>query len=126
MFDRSWKAVPLLAIVPLAFVLAASAEEMTSGQLDKELVGKSIVWWQQDGWQLGSLVLLPGGIAEISIDTPDQARDTGRWAIRGDRICTEWRALRQSTEKCYTVERADDGRFLTSGGNVFQILEAGV
>ena len=46
--------------------------------------------------------------------------------MRGGELCTEWSTVRSGAEKCYRIERGDDGRFLTSGGNVFEIREAGV
>jgi hypothetical protein len=45
--------------------------------------------------------------------------------MRGSELCKERTTLR-SAEKCYRIERGASGRFLTSGGNVFEIRGAGV
>jgi hypothetical protein len=65
------------------------------------------------------------GCAEISVDYPQHKVDVGRWIVRGDELCTEWTTMRSGAEKCYHVGRGSAGRFLTSGGNVFEIREAG-
>ncbi|MGO4843953.1 hypothetical protein AB4144_67900, partial [Rhizobiaceae sp. 2RAB30] len=72
------------------------------------------------------LMLLPDGRAEITVDRPSTSGDSGHWAIRGGEICTEWGEIRSGIEKCYSIRRDPSGRFVTSGGNVFQIREAGV
>jgi hypothetical protein len=107
-------------------IYPASAEELTQAAIRDELVGRQIVWWQSDGWQSGHLTLGANGSAELSVDRPGHRIDTGRWSVRGDELCTEWTALRSGEEKCYRIERDASGRFVTSGGNVFEIREAGV
>jgi len=109
----------------LGWFTTASAEELTQAQIHDELVGRQIVWWQSDGWQSGHLTLGASGEAELTIDRPGRRLDTGRWVVRGDQLCTEWSTVRAGA-KCYRIERGADGRFLTSGGNVFEIREAGV
>ena len=105
---------------------SAFAEELTQSEIRDELVGRQIVWWQSDGWQSGRLTLGANGAAELSVDRPAHQVDTGRWAVRGEELCTQWTTLRSGAEKCYRIERGTDGRFLTSGGNVFEVREAGV
>jgi hypothetical protein len=106
---------------PLAF-----AGDLTSTEIRDELVGRSIVWWENGGWLNGYLVLAPDGSAEISVDHPQRQGDKGRWTLRGGELCTEWDEIRSGVQKCYSIQRGADGRFVTSGGNVFEIREAGV
>lgn len=103
-----------------------AAADLDGPAIESELVGRSIVWWEEGGWHKGHLLLSPDGTAEISVDDPGPAGDTGRWAIRGGDLCTVWGDLRGGREKCYSVRRNADGRFVTSGGNVFEIRDAGV
>ena len=102
------------------------AEELTQSQIREQLVGRQIVWWQEDGWQTGHLTLGPDGAAELSVERPGRRLDIGRWTLRGGELCTEWSTLRAGAQKCYSIERDIDGRFVTSGGNIFEIREAGV
>ncbi|MCX8570147.1 MULTISPECIES: hypothetical protein [Hyphomicrobiales] len=118
--------VLLIGSASLAAPAAAYAGEMSSGEIRNELVGRSISWWEQGGWFSGQLMLLPDGRAEISVDAPKRAGDTGRWSVRGDQLCTEWGDFRSGEEKCYSLQRGAAGRFETSGGNVFEIRETGV
>ena len=72
------------------------------------------------------LVLAPDGSAEITVDRPQASGDVGRWTIKDGEICTAWGEIRAGIEKCYRIRRDEAGRFVTSGGNVFEIREAGV
>jgi len=115
------------SLAGLACTLAgAVAADLDGSAIESELIGRSIVWWEEGGWHKGHLLLSPDGTAEISVDDPQPAGDTGRWAIRGGDLCTVWGDLREGREKCYSVRRGADGRFVTSGGNVFEIRDAGV
>jgi hypothetical protein len=111
-----------LALAPQS----ARALDMTTDEIRHELVGRQIVWWQDGGWFQGQLFLGEGGSAEISVEGPAPASDLGKWRISGGQMCTTWGKLRERSLKCYTVQRAAPGRFTTSGGNVFEIREAGV
>jgi hypothetical protein len=115
----------LFAALALAPQLA-QASDMTTKEIEQELIGRQIVWWQDGGWFHGQLFLGEGGLAEISVGGPAPTSDLGKWLIRGGEMCTAWGKLRERTQKCYTVQRAAPGRFTTSGGNVFEIREAGV
>lgn len=109
--------------VPISMGVAG---ELTQAEIRDQLVGRQIVWWQQDGWQSGLLTLGPDGAAELSVDRPQPQLDVGRWTLRGAELCTQWNAMRSGAEKCYSLQRDEQGRFVTSGGNVFEIREAGV
>lgn len=104
----------------------AGAGDLTSIELKSELVGRSIAWWEDGGWRGGSLMLAPDGSAEITIDNSKTHGDRGRWVLRDGELCTVWNEIRDGGEKCYSVRRGERGRFVTSGGNVFEIREAGV
>lgn len=124
---RRLPAAIVAAIIALvASWQAALAGDLTERELRAELVGKQIAWWEEGGWLAGHLFLLPDGRAEITVSHPRADGDTGRWTIRGGEICTEWTGLRSGRQKCYGVSRGAAGRFVTSGGNVFEVREAGV
>lgn len=110
----------------LALAAPAAAGDLSDREIREELVGKTIVWWEDGGWLHGHLFLMPDGKAEISVSHPRRTGDIGRWTLRDGEICTAWGEVRAGREKCYAVSRAASGRFLTSGGNVFEVREAGV
>jgi hypothetical protein len=118
---RFWLLAVLLIAAPAAHAGVLGADELRG-----VLVGQPIQWWERDGWQSGSLTLLPDGRAEISIESPDTAADSGRWTISGNQLCTVWSMMRDRQSKCYSVEQVAPNRFVTSGGNVFVIMTAGV
>lgn len=115
----------VLVAVLLTASAPALADEMTADEIQSELVGRVISWWEADGWFTGDLMLGADGRAQISVDAPKAASDTGRWSIEGNRLCTQWQSLREGSAKCYAVERTEAGRFRTSGGNVFEVRDAG-
>jgi hypothetical protein len=114
------------AVVACCGAGPAFAADLTPGEIRSELIGHAIVWWEEGGWHQGELVLAPDGSAEITVDRPQASGDVGRWTIRDGEICTAWGAIRAGLEKCYSIRRDEAGRFVTSGGNVFEIREAGV
>ena len=118
--------VGMAAVVACGHSVPAFAADLTPGEIRSELVGHAIVEREDGGWLQGQLVLAPDGSAEITVDRPQTSGDVGRWTIKGSEICTAWGEIRDGIEKCYSVRRDEAGRFVTSGGNVFEIREAGV
>lgn len=117
----------ILILIACCFMCGAAAgEDLAGPDLRHALVGQTLQWWETDGWRYGRLTLLPGGRAEITLEAPVPTRDEGRWKISGNILCTSWSALRERETKCYSVKRAGDDRFVTSGGNVFLVTAAGV
>jgi hypothetical protein len=113
------------AVLFLGVAGPAQAGELTAQEIRTELVGQTIVWWETDGWHAGDLTLRPDGRARITVEKPHAAAESGRWSIEGNRICTQWISLRAGSAKCYSVTRVSEGRFVTSGGNVFELRQAG-
>ncbi len=104
----------------------AAANDLKASDIRDALVGQTLHWWESDGWRSGRLTLLPDGRAEITLEAPGSARDSGQWQISGNLLCTSWSTLRAQKTKCYTLERAGPDRYTTSGGNIFEVISAGV
>jgi hypothetical protein len=104
----------------------AKADALSAAQINDQLVGQSIAWADLNGWSTGSLFLLPGGKAEITVDDPQPARDIGQWTLRGNQLCTTWSSMRSNVAKCYAVRETSPGHYVTSGGNAFDIRNVGV
>lgn len=113
------------AVLALLFA-EAQAAEMTAADIERQLVGAPIFWWELDGWRSGDLVLLPDGTAKLTIAAPEHSEDHGRWYIEANRLCTTWAHLRGNMAKCYSISPETGGEFVTSGGNGFRITFAGV
>lgn len=116
----------LFIIALLSTPVSVGAADLSQREIADELVGKTIIWWEEQGWRHGYLVLLPDGAAEMTVDRPVQQQDLGRWSLRGDQVCTRWNDARGGLEKCYRLTRKDGGQFVTTGGNVFEVRELGV
>jgi hypothetical protein len=116
----------LLLCLLIVLPSAALASDLTHGEIEDELVGRQIAWWEMEGWRHGHLFLLPNGAAEMTVERPRAQHDVGRWSLRGDQVCTRWGEARSGIEKCYRIRRGEDGVFVTTGGNVFEIRELGV
>lgn len=126
MFRKFVVACAVLSAAVLAPVSSTFADDLTLAEIQDEIVGRHLVWWEDGGWQAGGLMLGPNGSAEISIEQPRPRADIGRWEFRGGELCTTWSSIRSGMKKCYSVRRGELGRFVTSGGNIFEIREAGV
>jgi hypothetical protein len=104
----------------------ALAAELSAGQIKELLIGHSIAWWDANGWMMGNLILKSDGKAEIAVEKPTTDRDAGQWSLQGNQICTAWSSMRDGETKCYSVRETSPGHFLTSGGNILEVLTAGV
>ena len=116
----------ILVFLVLMCPQLANAQDLDASQITDELVGHSITWSDLSGWTSGSMVLLPNGKAEISIENPQRATDAGQWMLNGNSICTVWDSMRQGATKCYSVHETKPGHYVTSGGNEFEIDYIGV
>jgi hypothetical protein len=108
----------LLALV-LAGPAPAAAGDLTTAEIRNRLVGQSIRWWD-DGWSAGELMLEPDGSARLVLWAPF-LQDEGTWRIEAGALCTRWSSARAGQEKCYRLRSQTDRRFLTTGGNVFEV-----
>ncbi len=116
----------LSVLALLSAPVSAGATDLSQREIADELVGRTITWWEQEGWRHGYLMLLPNGAAEMTVDRPGRHHDLGRWSLRGDEVCTRWGEVRDGMEKCYRVSRGERGLFVTTGGNVFEVRDLGV
>lgn len=114
-----------LVLLILLCTRPAAAEDLNANQINNQLIGQSLKWWNSSGWDAGWMQLLPGGKAMITVETPRQQRDVGRWFVRGNEVCTTWSALREKMQKCYSLQEVEPGHFVSSGGNEFRVISAG-
>ena len=110
----------------ILFSNPAFADDLNANQIQQELVGQTISWWDSAGWIGGNLILMPSGRATISVESPHHATDSGQWSLRGNQICTKWSSMREGGLKCYSIREVAPGHFVTSGGNEFEIISVGV
>lgn len=113
-----------LTMVAALAPCSASAGDLAGADIERMLVGHSIRWWVEDSRLEGDLMLEPGGRAEIASESPSLL-DEGRWRLSGDELCTTWREARSGVEKCYRVRQVAERRFVTTGGNVFELRDPG-
>ena len=104
----------------------AFCETLDAKAIQAELIGQSISWWDAQGEMKGEMLLLPGGKARITIDSPERASDEGHWSLQDNQLCTVWSTMRSGTAKCYTLSEVAPGHFVTSGGNEFALREVAV
>jgi hypothetical protein len=100
----------------------ALAADLAARDIRDRLVGQTIRWWAEDSFLSGDLVLAEDGRAELTVRAPE-SRDHGTWWLADGRLCTRWAAERDGAEKCYALRPLSDRRFVTTGGNVFELLD---
>jgi hypothetical protein len=134
------KAVGRFFFVPAALLLAAfgllfwlvmggaqAAENqgsMNQDQIKQALVGKPIEWKSLDGslGVYGRIIFKNGGDVVMTTNIPGLEKDQGRWWMTEDLLCTRWSSARDGADKCYRVIDQGAGRYLTTGGNQFEIV----
>lgn len=114
----------LAALVLALSAGAVAANDLAARDIQRDLVGPSIRWSDEDAWLSGDLQLSPDGKASITSENP-VAADEGHWRLVGDQLCTTWSRTRGGTEKCYRIRQVAARRYVTTGGNVFEIVEPG-
>ncbi|MBL8574983.1 MAG: hypothetical protein JNM13_15010 [Hyphomicrobiaceae bacterium] len=101
------------------------AVELDAAAIRDRLVDQSILWWADGGFLHGGLELAADGSAAITMENPSGA-DIGRWRLDGAALCTRWNAARSGDEKCYRIRQVAPHRFVTTGGNVFELIAPGM
>jgi hypothetical protein len=121
----------LLAAFGLLFWLvmggAEAAEEpgtMTPDQIKQALVDKPIEWKSLDGslGVNGRIIFKDSGEVVMTTNIPGLPQDQGRWWMSEDSLCTRWSAARDGADKCYKLIDQGAGRYITTGGNQFEIV----
>jgi hypothetical protein len=99
----------------LSLASAALAAPLSGAELQAELVGKSFSWKTIDGKTSGKAIYKSDGSAVLR-DTkfPGLKIDSGKWVVKGNKLCVTWTKIRAGTEGCYTVTKQSDGSYKTS------------
>ena len=116
----------IFGLALLMWANPAFCETLDAKAIQAELIDQNISWWDAEGEMKGEMVLLPGGKARITIESPGRASDVGSWYLQGNELCTVWSTMRSGTAKCYTLSEMAPGHFVTSGGNEFALREIAV
>jgi hypothetical protein len=102
-------------VICLSSASAALAAPLSGAQLQAELIGKSLSWKTTDGKSSGKIAYKSDGSAVLR-DTkfPGLKIDSGKWIVRGNKLCVTWIKSRAGKEGCYTVTKQSDGSYKTS------------
>ncbi len=102
---------------------AAMNGAMLSSQIQRAVIGKKLDWKSLDGslGVFGKIVFEKDGRVEMTTNLPGLPSDEGKWWFDDNRICTRWSAARDGEAKCYRLIDQGSGRFLTTGGNLFEL-----
>jgi hypothetical protein len=111
----------------VAFGMPGRAEDdpgkMRSTDIETQLVGRKLAWKSLDGSLdvFGEITFMKDGRVVMTTNLPGLPADEGKWWFDKDQICTRWGQAREGEEKCYHLIDQGSGRFLTTGGNLFEI-----
>jgi hypothetical protein len=100
-----------------------SRSSMSSGDINRLVIGKQLDWKSLDGSLnvFGSIIFRSDGKVVMTTNLPGLAKDEGQWWFDQDRLCTRWSAARDGEAKCYHLIDQGAGRFLSTGGNLFEV-----
>jgi hypothetical protein len=111
----------------LAFGMPSRAESGSSmmpvGEIERQLIGKRLDWKSLDGSLdvYGQITFHKDGRVVMSTNLPGLAADEGRWWFDANQLCTRWAEAREGEAKCYNLIDQGGGRYMTTGGNLFEI-----
>jgi hypothetical protein len=114
----------LFGALPGSALLAGEATaRLSAEEIRAKIVGQVLVWSSLEG-QLsvsGQIVFDPSGKVVMTTNLPGLPEDIGAWWLDDDRICTRWEQARDGAAKCYRLTEESAGRFISTGGNMFEI-----
>jgi hypothetical protein len=91
------------------------AAPLSGADLRAELVGKSLSWKTADGNASGKTTYKSDGSAVLrTTKFPGFKIDSGKWVVKGNKLCVTWTKVRSGREECYTVTKQSDGSYRTS------------
>jgi hypothetical protein len=115
------KLAALLAIIPFAVPLSsAQAKDLQGEQISTLISGKTAFWHNIRGHHTGTITWSTNGYQLIKGDLGKIKKDTGKWRVSGNKLCSTWENLTKGKEKCETVKAVGNNSF-QKGGRVFEV-----
>jgi hypothetical protein len=102
---------------------ADNAGTMPVPEIEKQVIGKKLGWKSLDGSLdvFGQITFTQDGKVVMTTNLPGLAADVGKWWFDNNQICTRWENARDGEAKCYHLIDQGSGRFMTTGGNLFEL-----
>jgi hypothetical protein len=110
----------------LAFGLPGRAMDangtMPFTAITTQVIGKKLLWRSLDGslGAYGEIIFTSDGKVAMTTNIPGLETDEGNWWFDENQLCTRWSAARSGEAKCYHLIDQGSGRFMTTGGNLFE------
>jgi hypothetical protein len=112
----------------LLFLLAfgapgrASDGMMPTNEIERQVIGKTLAWKSLDGSLnvFGQITFGRDGKVIMTTNIPGLPADEGKWWFDENQLCTRWANARDGEAKCYRLIDQGSGRFMTTGGNLFE------
>ena len=116
----------ILALAGHAILPATAAEQqgmLSSRDISEKIVGQKMDWRSLEGnlSAFGEILFQKDGRVEMTTNLPGLPSDIGAWWLDDNQICTRWGEARDGEAKCYRLIDQGSGKFLTTGGNLFEI-----
>jgi hypothetical protein len=110
----------------LAFGLPGRALDangtMPVTEITTQVIGRKLIWRSLDGslGVHGEILFTADGKVAMTTNIPGLETDQGNWWFDEDQLCTRWSSARDGEAKCYRLIDQGAGRYMTTGGNLFE------
>jgi hypothetical protein len=99
---------------------ASRTDTLSRSAIRSELIGRPLTWRSDDGSQTGVTVFYADNTATLTkASLTSGPEDSGRWSLRGNRLCITWEKINPGVENCSTWTRTGPKTFRDSDGITF-------
>lgn len=105
----------IATVLVLGLTSPSIAAKLSGDQIRAEFAGKTFSFQTKKGLT-GKVRYSKGGKSKMSKTNFDIKKDSGKWRIKGNKICNTWKIIRKGKEKCFSITKTGSGKFTDSSG----------
>lgn len=105
----------IAAVLVLGLTSPSIAAQLSGDQIRAEFAGKTFSFKTKKGLT-GKVRYSKTGKSKMSKTNFDIKKDSGKWRIKGNKICATWKVIRKGKEKCFSISKTGSGKFVDSSG----------
>ncbi|MCV6577363.1 MAG: hypothetical protein OIF58_16695 [Cohaesibacter sp.] len=109
------KRIALTGLIVIAVTAPSLAATLSGPEMKDQMIGKTMKW--KKGKYSGTIIMKSNGQAVVTIDQKVKVRkDTGKWWIKNNKLCSKYNKVRKGKAKCYTYKTSGAGFKDNEGG----------
>lgn len=77
---------------------------MSADEIKQTISGKSATWESGDHSVKGTIKWAADGTQKMTSNIAGIPKDSGKWRVKGAKLCSKWTKVRDAAEKCDVFE----------------------